>query len=929
MPKRNNDPNIQPKLLAESQAEYQLTSEELAAKEGYRQRLVEYLKDPTFRQIEGFPNGEDEDILALSDPPYYTACPNPFMEEIIALWQGERQALRKEFGLPDDIQENGFQLYHREPFAADVSEGKNDPIYNAHSYHTKVPHKAIMRYILHYTDPGDIVLDGFCGTGMTGVAAQLCGDKKAVESLGYIVQKDGRVLDEKGQLVSSLGSRKTVLVDISPAATFIAYNYNKPVDAKAFEREAERILKAVEKECSWMYETWHPNCDDPKRTLGQINYIIWSDVFVCSHCGSEMAFWDVAVDHKKGTVHEAWDCPGCGVLTAKTPAKGSDALRVERAWQTRFDRDLKQTVRQARQVPVLINYSVGKRRYEKRPDTDDLALIERIENSEIPYSCPILRMPEGDESRRNDDIGFTHVHHFYTKRNLWVLSSLWAKSTNNFSFRWALSGIMQRANKQHQIAISRVGSENKQKGGKTAGHRRGTLYIPSNQVEFSVFRLLAERLKYIKLAKTATKSTTDVYLLSCASSNNLKLKESCIDYLFVDPPFGQNIMYSELNVLWEAWLNVVTNNKQEAVINRAQRKALQDYQVIMEDCFSEFYRLLKPGHWMTIEFHNSQNSVWNAIQEAVMRSGFVVADVRTLDKVKKTHTQVTASGSVKQDLVISAYKPTAIFERQFKAEAGSIQGAWAFVRQHLEQLPIPSVENGIVESLSERQNYLLYDRMVAFHVMRGLAIPLSASEFYQGLAQRYLERDGMYFTPAQAAEYDRLRLKAERVEQLALFVIDEKSAVQWLRQALDPSLGGEPQTYQDLQPKFIQQLHQASHEKLPELRQMLEENFLQDEAERWYNPNPDRKADLEALRQRTLLREYKEYLKGKGRLKIFRSEAVRAGFSADWKERNYADIVLVAERLPENVLQEDQGLLMYYHNASLRLSDKPKQAKML
>jgi hypothetical protein len=163
------------------------------------------------------------------------------------------------------------------------------------------------------------------------------------------------------------------------------------------------------------------------------------------------------------------------------------------------------------------------------------------------------------------------------------------------------------------------------------------------------------------------------------------------------------------------------------------------------------------------------------------------------------------------------------------------------------------------------------------------------------------------------------------VEQLALFVTDEKSALQWLRQALDPALGGQPQTYQDLQPKFIQQLHQARHEALPELRQMLEENFLQDEAERWYNPNPERQADLEALRQRTLLREYKEYLKGKGRLKVFRSEAVRAGFSADWKERNYAAIVQVAERLPENVLQEDPGLLMYYHNASLRLSEKPKQ----
>jgi hypothetical protein len=64
--------------------------------------------------------------------------------------------------------------YIREPFAVDVSEGKTDPIYTAHAYHTKVPHKAIMRAILHYTEPGDIVLDGFAGSGMTGVAAQMC-----------------------------------------------------------------------------------------------------------------------------------------------------------------------------------------------------------------------------------------------------------------------------------------------------------------------------------------------------------------------------------------------------------------------------------------------------------------------------------------------------------------------------------------------------------------------------------------------------------------------------------------------------------------------------------------------------------------------------------------------------------------------------------
>jgi hypothetical protein len=169
---------------------------------------------------------------------------------------GGAGGIREELGLPDDTQP-GKQTYQREPFAADVSEGKNDPIYNAHSYHTKVPHKAIMRYILHYTDPGDIVFDGFCGTGMTGVAAQLCGDKKEVESLGYRVDAEG-VIYEGDEPISRLGARKAVLNDLSPAATFIAYNYNTPVDAHAFEREAKRILKEVEAECGWMYETWHP-----------------------------------------------------------------------------------------------------------------------------------------------------------------------------------------------------------------------------------------------------------------------------------------------------------------------------------------------------------------------------------------------------------------------------------------------------------------------------------------------------------------------------------------------------------------------------------------------------------------------------------------------------------------------------------------------
>ena len=359
-------------LIAEPPAEYDAEREQRRAE--YRERLRAALQDPAFRATAGFPIADDDAILALSDPPYYTACPNPFLPEILEEWQMANDELRMQnceapsADPPFAIRHSQIRhSYHREPFAADVSEGKNDPIYNAHSYHTKVPHKAIMRYILHYTEPGDVVLDGFCGTGMTGVAAQLCGDRKTVESLGYFVADDGNIFDAppdpKSEIEnpkSRLGARKAVLVDLSPAATFIAYNYNTPVDAAAFEREATRILQEVEAECGWMYETWHippspdvgegPGVRATPGVKGKINYTVWSDVFVCGECGGEIVFWEAAVDQEQGAVRDEFPCPHCNALQSKRT--------LDRAWDTGFDMALNQPVRRAKQVPVLINYTI-------------------------------------------------------------------------------------------------------------------------------------------------------------------------------------------------------------------------------------------------------------------------------------------------------------------------------------------------------------------------------------------------------------------------------------------------------------------------------------------------------------------------------------------------------------------------------------------
>jgi len=146
----------------------------------------------------------------------------------------------------------------------------------------------------------------------------------------------------------------------------------------------------------------------------------------------------------------------------------------------------------------------------------------------------------------------------------------------------------------------------------------------------------------------------------------------------------------ELNFLWESWLRVRTDNRPEAIENKVQQKGLLDYRRLMTECFVEYHRVLKPGRWMTVEFHNSQNRVWAAIQEAIQHAGFVVSDVRTLDKKQGSFKQYNSANAVKQDLVISAYKPSRAFEEHFRLTAGSEAGAWEFVRSHLHQIPLIS-----------------------------------------------------------------------------------------------------------------------------------------------------------------------------------------------------------------------------------------------
>ena len=224
------------------------------------------------------------------------------------------------------------------------------------------------------------------------------------------------------------------------------------------------------------------------------------------------------------------------------------------------------------------------------------------------------------------------------------------------------------------------------------------------------------------------------------SADNLTIEDNSVDYIFVDPPFGANINYSELNFLPEPWLKVITNNHHEAIENSGQNKSADFYRDMMVRCFREFYRILKPGKWITIEFSNTSSAVWNSIQMAITSAGLIIANVAALDKKQGGIRSITTTTAVRQDLIISCYKPSDSLTDRFK-QSDDKENVWNFMNEHLDHLPIHIQKENATTSIVERSPKILFDRLISYYVQKGLAIPLDASAFQLGLRERFIERD--------------------------------------------------------------------------------------------------------------------------------------------------------------------------------------------
>lgn len=265
-------------------------------------------------------------------------------------------------------------------------------------------------------------------------------------------------------------------------------------------------------------------------------------------------------------------------------------------------------------------------------------------------SSTIYKIKWGELYRQGYHYGITHLHHFYTYRNWFVFNTLWHK-VDLFpeEIQNALRIFLLSYNTAHSTLMTRVVAKKNNPDFVITGAQPGVLYISGLPVEKNIMLGLQRKLKTFVEAFQKIESSKGTVEFVNGSSTNIKLEDNTIDYVFTDPPFGDFIPYSEINQINEAWLGIVTDNTEEAIINPAQGKAIDEYSNLMTSVFAQISRKMKATASCTLVFHSAKSAIWRALVDAYKQSGLYSVKASILDKIQPSFKQTNSNVTVKGD----------------------------------------------------------------------------------------------------------------------------------------------------------------------------------------------------------------------------------------------------------------------------------------
>jgi hypothetical protein len=506
------------------------------------------------------------------------------------------------------------------------------------------------------------------------------------------------------------GARNAVLYEIGALGAFVARTLTNPPDANHFQRTAAQILAEAEAEDSWMY-----SANDLSGGSGTLRYIVWTDKLRCPQCGRITTVWNSCVRLRPARIASDFNCPIC--------RHRSTLDAVVRPTKAEFDPLLNEKRVLRARVPARVYGTTAKKTWSRPATPEDFALLKRIERETMPTSVPLVPIPWGDLYRSGYHEGMTHLHHFYTRRNLLVFARLWKRiSRYSGALGDALRFWLLSYNASHATIMSRVVAKTGQDDLVITSAQPGVLYVSGLPVEKNLLLGLRRKMKTIGRAFAILYGRSGQVLVNQRSSCKINLPESSIDYVFTDPPFGGNIPYAEVNFINEAWLDRYTDSSEEIIISRHQSKSIREYQSLMTKTFKEIHRILKPRGKSTLVFHSATADVWNALQRAYQDASFRIERASVLDKTQGSFKQVTTNGAVRGD-------PLLLLNKGPATKVDSAAGVWT-VAERLHR------EANLANDPEELTPQRLYSRFVTYFLNREQPVPLDAGSFYQWLAAK-------------------------------------------------------------------------------------------------------------------------------------------------------------------------------------------------